>query len=389
VAPRLAPLLVLAGLVALAGCQGPAAAPAPPPPAAVAAPDAPVEVAACPGCYEATTAWSDGALFVSSHTAEGFSVSRDGGRTFAAMPPPPAPPGAEGFAPRDVTLQADGQGRLWWTALMGFAAGVQDPPGVQVARSDDGGRTWATDVAVSLPRPLDPLADRQWLSVAPGGHAYLLCMCPFGTVPQLAHSGDDGASFGPLHPVTVGELGPYGSPAADGGGTVVVPYLVGAAGKTAVAVAVSTDHGTTFVPRVVAGPDADPSPCCTFPQAAWGAGRFALSWLQADGTVALSTSPDGMEWTTVTWGGKGAVAPWPAVQVRGPEVAMAWYESNASKVDLVVASGDAQAMGAERVRVPMDDVATDFAWFAWSPDGAIATAWTDGETLRSLVSHPS
>src|ERR1041385_3016077 len=181
--------LLLAAL--LAGCSGHAPQNAAPPPQAAAPPFAAATsiAAPCPAlrevdCFEPSIAADPtGRLFVANTSCQAIAASDDGGAAFHGLPLPPDAMGMLPGAPHgDCTMQVDPKGRLWFSALVSEAplSGLGTLVGLHVARSDDGGASWAAGhffpfaaKAEGADAGLAVSADRQWLAFAPDGGAWL------------------------------------------------------------------------------------------------------------------------------------------------------------------------------------------------------------------------
>jgi hypothetical protein len=153
---------------------------------------------ACPCCRTGVTAAADGALFVSWRAILPGDVrdvvvarSDDGGATWAEAVRPRADgwvfPGCPHAGP---AMRLDGAGRIhiaWWTGKAGEA-------GVWYARSDDGGRTFASQALATAERSLPAHVQ---LVTAAGGRVVVAWDDGLGEAPRvlLRESRDGGASF--------------------------------------------------------------------------------------------------------------------------------------------------------------------------------------------------
>lgn len=160
---------------------------------------------ACPCCRTGVTAGADGVLYVSWRTILPGDVrdvvvarSEDGGTTWAEPVRPRAHdwvfPGCPHAGP---SMKLDGDGRVhiaWWTGKAGEA-------GVWYARSDDGGRRFTS-------QPLAVGARSQpshvQLVAAPGGRVLVAWDDGHGESPRvlLRESRDGGATFAPAEAVS-------------------------------------------------------------------------------------------------------------------------------------------------------------------------------------------
>lgn len=163
----------------------PTATPPPAPANATQPPPAPVVASSfaaldpgitCVSLCEPVVVTDGATIFV-----KGDTYARGTPEDFEAFPPPPRPSqlGPTAFQ-TDRHLDVDPAGRLWFSALIAASDGVVGAAfsllGVQVARSDDGGDTWATNAYLGLasPSPHDAQgADRQWLGFGPDGTVWV------------------------------------------------------------------------------------------------------------------------------------------------------------------------------------------------------------------------
>ncbi|HSE28532.1 MAG TPA: sialidase family protein [Gemmatimonadales bacterium] len=160
---------------------------------------------ACPCCRTGVTAAADGALFVSWRAIlEGdvrdvvVARSDDGGITWAE----PVRPRADGWVfpgcpHAGPSLKLDSKGRVhiaWWTGKAGEA-------GVWYARSDDGGRTFASQPLATGVRSLPAHVQL----VVAAGHVLVAWDDGMADSPRvlLRASGDGGTTFGPEEQVSV------------------------------------------------------------------------------------------------------------------------------------------------------------------------------------------
>lgn len=402
-------------LAFLAGCAAPESR-SPSPTSPEAGGSAPIAVfEACdPACVEPNVAVDpEGRLFATTYRGDRLARSDDGGATFAALAPPPFPddaPEAAGCA--DSTVDVDHAGRLFFSCLL---SGEADPlPGLQVARSDDAGATWTTNVMLSL--RADPVgalvggavatsADRQWLGFGPDGEVYLsYFQVPAGIF--LARSDDGGATFGPFRPVvTAAERangGQASPPVADDEGRVYLAYLARASalaptqgGLAGVRVAMSDDRGETWrhVDALVAAPDETAG--INFPMPVVEGDAVHVAWTDDAGRLSVLTSAD----RGATW-----AAPRPVHERPGRVPTAAWIDAHDGRIELVHYVVDAGNVTLVRASAPPDapweqDVVTtgippgsrtvagvederghartDFADAARLPDGRLVVTWAD------------
>ena len=235
--------------------------------------------------------------------------------------------------------------------------------GVQVARSDDGGRTWATNTYVPTVG-----GDRQWLAFD-GDRVYL----SFWQIPTgvwIARSDDAGATFRPplrAAGVEEGQLGSNGPPVvADG--RLLLPY----AARDGVRVALSDDGATTFRSVRVSDERAADWPV----GAVDGHGAVHLLWPRAEGPVRLARSLDGGEtWEApLTWAddwSRGTAAWLVATESGG--VRAAWFAEG----ELRVAFGRSGGLPERTVTLAqgVEAPSGDFAHIAVGPEGRLAATW--------------
>lgn len=365
----------------------------------------------CGSCAEPTVAWMpDGRLFVVSHFASfeedgGLSVSEDGGRTFYRVPGPPeirSPASLAGLVRGDILVQSDPQGRLWWTAIQ---LESNNNGAVQVARSDDGGSTWAINQRVPMAgQGLASPSDRQWLAFGDDPDTvFLVCTCPFLALPQLAVSHDSGASFSEPRPVTSAAVrpSPVGRPSY-GAGVLIIPHLTGA--PTAfptwgVAVSLTADEGRSFRSIDLAGPGS--TGIQRFPNSAWQDGTFAVAWRMTSATAEtagsysamLALSSDvGATWSEPqAWSGDlnvPGIHPWvePLGDDRWAVVFFASHDGHRS-LHAAIGSGDGPVVTHEIAR--MDSENTDFPHASRGPDGSLAIPWSNDQGLWVTVLPPA
>lgn len=411
--PRLVPLVLLA---LLAGCTVPA--PAPGIPDATEA-DARalsfqlpvVAIPACSdSCAEASVA-SDllGRLYASTQRGESLVRSDDGGAAWIDLAPPPVAPGAPPSVPTepleqtvdgvnfrivnraDTLVQTDPAGRLFWTSIVGAAQGIQ------VARSDDGGATWASNVWVSLANdPSIPpgATDRQWLAFSRDGAVYLTYFqIPTGL--WIARSDDGGATFGGWTRFVPTEerqtLGYESVPLVLPSGRVLVAYLSGPPIFTqpqrtpsAVRLAISDDRGATWRSVDVHAPDEESASDVSPMLARLADGRVAASWrAPASGELLVALSEDEGE----SWGAPGAWAEGvsgeigPALVATPRGLLSAWH-TDAHGLVATRTPGDAAAVA------DVGWVDSDFVFVAGMPDGRVAATFAREGRVFVAVESP-
>lgn len=409
--------LLLAALFAGCSAPGPAADPAHPAAvptfAAATAIGKPCAALRQVECFEASVAADpEGRIFTANTSCDAIARSGDGGRTFEAVAVPP--PTREMVPPSDLgdcTVQVDPQGRLWFSALA-REAGANPLTGLQVARSDDGGATWAVDhfFAATVPPPHLPShatdlpiatnADRQWLAFAPDGgvwFAYWDWQVGQTFVTRSADSGESWASMAPMPgylagPLLVGRDGTLHSPSQDFGDPYTILDTQSSDGSTFRQVEVHAGaKGQTWgaYPTMAEAPD----------------GTLFMAWQAESGQqVLVASSHDG----GATW---GAPVPWtlagahltpgqrqdrdgacPKVGVVGDALVVMWYEQAGDRQEARVAwapLGQAEAGPVARATAATYGAAhqtTDFADFAALPGGRLAVGFTDPDAgLRVAV----
>lgn len=384
--------LALMVALLLAGCLGPGPAPPAPAPEAPVF-GAPVRVLGCQEvrCYEPVlAARADGLVAVVSACGSAYAVSRDGGATFgpAPTPPPPRPPLTE-WTTCDNVLQFDAQGRLFFTALV-VAAGPAAVPlrslaGMQVARSDDGGATWAANHHLALQQGTGGafVADRPWLAVR--GDDVIAGYYQVGVGIQVARSADGGSTFGAFSRAVASEerglAGPSGPFAFGAGGALMFPYF-GASGGAAgqadeVRVARSTDAGATWTQHRVAAVAPPEIPYWPFLTAAED-GAFVAAWSDAAGALWVATSGDGVAWgAPARWNPTGDFAwspPWVHLGDEGHDVF--WYARSGAGYtpQFLRARAPGEGSPVRFPTLPADAFPTDFAHAARLGDRALV-AW--------------
>jgi len=239
--------------------------------------------------------------------------STDNGTTFA----PVGLPGANGVGPRgigqgvsDPDFAIDKNGRIYFTDLEGLAS-------ASVSWSDDDGQTWlmGNDVAASFGG--GPI-DRNWLA-AQGTDVYFEGNY-FQNGEQILKSTDGGITWSVV-----------GQPPCEQQFVVPQPKTILVGCPTGMAV--STDDGAHFEPRLVPGAKAE-SRGMSLP-ALDAAGNVYVTWAAADGIYVAGTRDLGKTWShpinLAKAGGLTGTNVWPWV-VAGDagRVAVLWYGTNAT-----------------------------------------------------------
>lgn len=356
-------------------------------------------------CFEPTVAVDGlGRIFVAAEGSDAFARSQDNGTTFERISSPPLPPQVPSSWRRgDVTLQLDPHDRLFYSAL------VMDAPtfpqgfvtmalrGVQVARSDDGGATWAVNTFIgpagAPPQPA-PSVDRQWLVFDPDGEVlYLHSWSPALQRGQVARSDDGGASFGPA---TLVELrAPAGPGVAPSPGVLLIPSMEHQPDGHGVVLWKSEDDARTFSRVLIHEESGTPGYPLVFLDAAADKSVHA-SWRGSDGAVLVATSHDeGTTWSEpVRWNFADAMDPAPMLHAHDGILDVVWFERDdatggpGQRVVLGRAPLDALEEGPALRSIiasfPGQDLTSDFAAFA-SAQGRTHVVWTqpEGEVLHT------
>ena len=375
----------------------------------------------CPSqCFEPTVAVDrQGRIFVAvgydtaaSPGGGRLAVSTDGGRHFSYRPTPPNPAPAGTFV-GDATVVVAPTGRLYYYAIVGAANGTPVPLwfyGVEVAYSDDGARTWASNALVSLPGPHPAamvLPDRPWLGFGAGRTVWLSYNQQDSS--ELVLRSDDGGRTFPQVAVatTTPERGTWGQAGPvvydPRSGRLYLPYLTQAeAGqaasgrRSAVRVAVSTDGGRSFASHDVYRPASAPA----------GEGFPILSVDRSGGLSAVWATYNGTSTTVIAYSADHGVswAPpstWtPPEPAASPTITCPWIASSSSATDVMAYHYDGKAIDAwfatavPKARPAWSPLAlgigvisgsansgaacnTDFADFAIAPDGCAVAVWAD------------
>ena len=277
--------------------------------------------------------------------------SADGGRTWSAPTSVVAPTGAAGAGPGDGpfgsynfhALYAAPAGALYaaWLAADG------DKSGTYVARSTDGGRTWAAPARVSAGESCP--CCRTALASGGGDTVYVAWRQVFpvdsGTVRDVvvARSADGGTTW--QEPVRVHaddwvfDGCPHAGPSlqVDGAGRVHVAWWTGKPGAAGVYYAHSADGARSFSEPVALGVAEFSRPAHV--QLALGdGGLVAAAW--DDGTlrvpqVVLRVSRDGGEsfGTPQAVSAPGRAATFPVLSLSGRRMTVAWAEQSAEAAE--------------------------------------------------------
>jgi hypothetical protein len=379
-----------------------------------------VVVPKCPtGCYEPSIV-VDGAgrIVVVDGEGQHLAVSESDGRNFTDLGPVPLPPGApSGLVGADSVVEVAPWGELFYvTPLTGPSAPLIS---MQVASSSTGGRSWDTNILVSLAGPgHNPVAgtDRPWLGFGQDGRTVYLSYNEVATGEWISRSNDRGATFGPFFPAgqqggaSIGATS-AGPAVADSRGTVFLPFAGAIEPATLPAdvaaqsvdlhlfVSSSSDGGQTFTPVDVA-PAVEGFPVLTLGPS------DALYLAHGDGTGAevLQISTDhGMTWTKpVAFSqGKTTEGPWISTTADGLDAAyfvvtgstFALYVTHLAinGTTVTVDHTEAVATGIASNRgngIPLagssNTPQTDFPTIVSEPNGRMDSVWVDagGPTVR-------
>ena len=389
----------------------------------------------CPSqCFEPTVAVDhQGRIFVAvgydtpaSAGGGRLGVSTDGGHHFTYRPTPPNPAPAGTFV-GDAAVVVAPSGRLYYYAIVGAGNGTPVPLwfyGVEVAYSDDGARTWASNALVSLPGP-HPAAmvvpDRPWLGFGVGRTVWM-SYNQQDTSELVLRSDDGGRTFPQVAAATTtperGTWGQAGPVVYDpGSGRLYLPYLTQAEPgqaasrrRSAVRVAVSADGGRSFVPHDVYRPASAPVgegfPILSVDPS----GRLSAVWASYNGTSTTMVASSGDH--GVTWSSPSVWAP--PEPGASPTITCPWIASLSSATDVMAyhyagKSIDAWfATAVPKARPAWSALArgigvisgsansgaacnTDFANFAIAPDGCAVAVWADpkvGVLVSSQTASP-
>ena len=335
----LRPVVVIPVLAAFAGGVGPTALAADPIPVQQIAADTLTDPAAQhatqaePDSFAAgdtvVTAFQVGRFFDGGADAIGFSTSHDGGRTWTSGLLPfltANTPGAAGTFARasDPAVAYDAAHGVWLVVSLALGVSIPPPPSngpafftsIVVSRSVDG-------IVWTAPQVVAPLTagayDKEWITCdnrddsAFRGRCYV-SYTDFSDGYRIAvHASlDGGVTWGPAvkaaSPVAEGS---GSQPTIAAGGVVVVPFASFEASPRLLAIR-STDGGATFSGPAVIAPvsthEFSPVRAEIFPSAEVdGAGTVYVAWPdcgfragcpEAPTDIVLSTSADGITWTT-------------------------------------------------------------------------------------------
>ena len=258
-----------------------------------------------------------GRNFAGGSSDIGFSVSRNGGRTWPIKGFLPlltrqsSPPGPYARA-SDPAVAYDEKHDTWLISslLLGGPLGGSD---LGISRSSDGGRHWSAPSIIPARGTQD--FDKNWIVCDNGERSPFLGHCystwdDFGHLNRLlsATSVDGGKTWSPPTPTADLTLGIGGQPVVQPNGTVIVPTdnLV----ETQVLAYRSTDGGATWAAnvlvsdirqhRVAGGLRTDALPSAEIDEdgtvyVAWQDCRFRAACSAND--IVLSRSTDGVNWT--------------------------------------------------------------------------------------------
>lgn len=270
-----------------------------------------------------------------------FARSTDGGRTFEPAihvnDDAGGPPASHTF--HDLAVASDGTVYVSWIDGRRRATSEDDDdggPDIRLARSTDGGRSFAPSVVVD--EDACPCC-RTSVAVGPDGVVYVAWRKIFpGNVRDIvvARSDDGGHTFYP--PVRVHEDGwvidgcPHAGPAVtvDGRGRVHVAWYTGAEGRAGIHYAVSTDGGASFgrpVPLTAVNGIATSQ--------VKAAGDDGAAWLAWEDRSAGGRTP---RLTRTGRGGLRDVAEpaasglLPEIAVEGTRIALAWQDGEAVRL---------------------------------------------------------
>lgn len=364
-------------------------------------------------CYEPSIAADgSGRWYVTWLVGDRLAVlDNDGVQPREGPPPPrvlPAPASRTSYGDAWLTV---GPGERLYMVRMVFAFGQE--VGVQVAASVDAARSWELNTLVSpLGAPAQPVADldRPWVAFGPEGEAYLAYHdATAGTTLWVARSDDGGRTFAaPVLAATpvdrLGALSPSGPPAIDPEGRVYLPYfaderLDGTFGARTVRVAVSSDGGRTYASHVAWAAKSNGTLGGYWPTLAIAPdGSVLVSWVDDAGALNLARSNDhGTTWAHLwNWTppeGRARLQPWLAV--RGASSVLGWFSENEGHSAVLAAarlslSFDAPAAGKTAAVTTISPpqrgspARTDYPALALGPDGRAGLAWADGGVMAAF-----
>lgn len=361
-------------------------------------------------CFEASVAADpQSRIFAAVSVCQKIARSTDGGEAFEALDLPPLPSTARPTTtvPGDCTLQIGPDRSLWFTAYY-FQDRPVHPPrvsnhyGIQVARRDDGGESWAVNTYLSpTTNPPTPgtFPDRQWLSFGSGDRVYLTFYGVDLERSWIAVSDDRGQTFGPFQPTAPQDN--HGNPVATGNGTIHIPWYDEESDTYRTLVSTSHDGGQTFQTRTVHEWDGDGDQW--WPDLEQGpAGELYVAWRGKEQRVQLArTTGDG--WTdpiTVNPEDPNATEAGPGLEAHDGLADVVWYRgAGEDRQAYLLARIPVDAWNESAVAVHTLDrfnastSVTHFADMAATPSGEAVFAWTDpGRGLlvaREIVGIPS
>ncbi|HUR25565.1 MAG TPA: sialidase family protein [Candidatus Thermoplasmatota archaeon] len=289
--------------------------------------------------------------------------------------------------------------------------------GIQVAASEDAGKTWTVNKLLTIDHDIKLLGtDRQWLAFGQDDVVYVSFQDTEGLGILVARSDDGGRTFGAFvnaienSPVGDGYIG--GPPMVDASGRLFIPHFtyfyVGYAGITleqvfpyapgALRVAWSDDGGETFAVADVYRPEAG-EPGAFFPVMVEDArSALHLAWWNFEKGVLIASSLDrGATWTTPVHVGPNVTAafasPW--LLAHDDVLDVLWFagEHDAESADLLITriplgSGVASAVTVGNVTgYQFRGGNTDFAHATLLPDGRVVAVLGDVkfEDARTVV----
>ncbi|MHB8632372.1 MAG: sialidase family protein [Thermoplasmatota archaeon] len=317
------------------------------------------------------------------------------------LPPFPAeaPPGA---TTGDCTVQIDPAGRLWYSTLVISGNLGQLLAGLQAARSDDGGKSWALNdyfhVAAAPPTDVAVGSDRQWLAFDGNKSVYFAFWNFVQSQAYVARSDDDGSLWGPMIPMPGVIPGP---PMVDDKGTLHSPSLTYSA-PFQVIDAQSSDGGLQFSQVTVYHAPSGLS-WGAYPTITQAQGTLYMAWQDESQRVEVASSTDhGATWSApIQWNAKGQkLTPGqradrdgasPAIATDGKRLAVMWYAQDGGIQQAMVATAPvAQAMKgpsftAAAASYNYTKQTSDFSDFAFLPNGRLAVAFTEPQVGMRLA----
>lgn len=264
-------------------------------------------------CFEPTVARSSSGLAVLEVGGNWIATQTEGvgfvERPFVGG----MPTSTVGRPQGDATLLTGAEGDLWFTSMVGTPTGRQ----IRIARSMDGGGTWARDELVAMPGEVD----RPWL--VPSEPLWITYNDLASGIRVSRES--SGGSFDPVLVAPGVHL--HGEAIVDAG-ALVVPIVrpdgsAGVVRVTAGAVSEETVPGSaatkgTFFPDLAIRED----------------GSLALAWLGAGGKIWMARHADDA-WSAPFLVGGGAVAAGPAVIPGASDDDVLYYAAKAGGIALV------------------------------------------------------